>query len=330
MRIVVDAMGGDHAPHEIVKGVLAAQEKWPNVHYILVGRKEEVRPLIEGANHLELIDAPEVIATDDEPTRAIRRKKDSSLVVATQLLQEQKADAMISAGNTGALMAAGLFIVGRMQGVERPGLGTVFPTMDGKGCFVIDLGANVDAKPQHLYHYAILGHAYMEEVMGCEHPRIGLLNVGTEDKKGNMLTKEVFQLLKESELNFVGNVEARDVLNGVCDVLVCDGFSGNVMLKSIEGVAATLFSILKEELTKTTMRKLAAATLKPGLRNIKNKLDYKEHGGAPLLGLQAPLIKAHGSSDARAIENAIGQAIKMIESQYVQRVMKHMEGMNEE
>lgn len=230
------------------------------------------------------------------------------MVVAGRLVKEKAADAMISAGNTGALMATGLLIAGRLEGIKRPGLAPMIPTMDGTGVLALDLGANMDATPENLLQYAIMGSIYRNKVHGISQPRVGLLNVGTEAMKGNELVKAAYPLLEQAPIHFIGNVEARDVLNGVCDVLVCDGFAGNILLKSLEGAAQAIFSALKVEFTRTLWSKLAAAVLKPGLVQFKKKLDYTEHGGALLLGVNGVCIKSHGSSDANAVKNAVRQA----------------------
>jgi len=239
-----------------------------------------------------------------------------------------KADACLSAGNTGALMAGGLFKVGRIEGIARPALATTLPTLDGKGFLMLDLGANADARPEHLLQYAIMGDIYAKKVRGLQKPRIGLLNIGTEDKKGNELTKAAFELLKEADLNFIGNVEARDLLEGVADVVVTDGFTGNMVLKSIEGTAGALFSMLKEAFMSSTKTKISAALMKNNLRDLKNKMDYTEYGGAALFGLQAPVIKAHGSSNAKAIYSAIRQASTMVEHTVISTItetVRHLE-----
>lgn len=243
-------------------------------------------------------------------------------------VEEGRADACLSAGNTGALMAGGLFKVGRIEGIARPALATTLPTLDGKGFLMLDLGANADARPEHLVQYAIMGDIYAKKVGGLQKPRIGLLNIGTEDKKGNELTKAAFELLKEADLNFIGNVEARDLLEGVADVVVTDGFTGNMVLKSIEGTAGALFSMLKEAFMSSTKTKISAALMKNNLRDLKNKMDYTEYGGAGLFGLQAPVIKAHGSSNAKAIFSAIRQANTMVEHTVISTItetVRHIE-----
>ncbi|TQK74888.1 phosphate:acyl-[acyl carrier protein] acyltransferase [Brevibacillus sp. AG162] len=315
MRIAVDAMGGDHAPKSTVLGALAAIKENPAITVVLVGDEQAIRnhlPQDIPAN-IEIVPAAEVILPDDEPVRAVRRKKNSSLVVAVEMAREKKVDAMISAGNTGALMTAGLLYAGRMDGIERPALCAYIPNTKGRVTLTLDVGANMDAKPHQLVQYAVMGSLYAEKVLGFERPTVGLLNVGTEEGKGNELTKAVFPLLQEADLNFVGNVEARDVMQGNCDVLVCDGFVGNVLLKAVEGAASTIFSQLKQEFTSSLINKLGAAILKPGLVRFKKKMDYAEYGGAPLLGLKSPVIKAHGSSNERAMKNAIVSATRFIQ-----------------
>ncbi|TKI54892.1 phosphate acyltransferase PlsX [Brevibacillus antibioticus] len=315
MRIAVDAMGGDHAPKSTVLGALAAIKENPAITVVLVGEEQAIRnhlPQDIPAN-IEIVPAAEVILPDDEPVRAVRRKKNSSLVVAVEMAREKKVDAMISAGNTGALMTAGLLYAGRMDGIERPALCAYIPNTKGRVTLTLDVGANMDAKPHQLVQYALMGSLYAEKVLGFEHPTVGLLNVGTEEGKGNELTKAVFPLLQEADLNFVGNVEARDVMQGACDVLVCDGFVGNVLLKAVEGTASTIFSQLKQEFTSSLINMLGAAILKPGLVRFKKKMDYAEYGGAPLLGLKSPVIKAHGSSNERAMKNAIVSATRFIQ-----------------
>ncbi|WP_028595621.1 phosphate acyltransferase PlsX [Paenibacillus assamensis] len=309
MRIAIDAMGGDRAPASIVEGALEAAKNWSELEIILVGDEQAIKPhLSNQPSNIRVVHTEERIEADDEPVRAVRRKKGASMVMAGRMVREGEADCMISAGNTGALMTTGLLVVGRMEGVERPALAPMIPTMDGKGMLALDLGANMDAKPEHLVQYAIMGSIYREKVHSIKKPRVGLLNVGSEAQKGNELTKAVFPLLEQAPIHFIGNVESRDVLEGACDVLVCDGFAGNVMLKTLEGTAGSLFNVLKQEFTRSWLTKLGAALVMPGLKRLKQTMDYKEHGGAPLLGLNGLVIKAHGSSDGRAVFNAIRQA----------------------
>ncbi len=327
MRIAIDAMGGDFAPDSTVKGAMDAAREWSDTEIILVGHQDRLRPLMsEAPANLILHHAEDVIEAEDEPVRAVRRKKDASMVVAGRLVHDKEADAMISAGNTGALMTTGLLVVGRMEGIERPALAPIIPTMDGRGVLALDLGANMDAKPEHLAQYALMGSIYREKVAGIAKPRVGLLNVGTEAKKGNELTKAAYPLLQELPIHFIGNVEARDVLTGACDVLVCDGFAGNILLKSLEGTAGAMFSVLKQEFTKSLKNKLAAAVLMPSLRGMKQMMDYKQHGGAPLLGLSGLVVKSHGSSDSEAIKNGVRQARLAIESRLTESISQEISG----
>lgn len=329
MRIAIDAMGGDLAPEEAVKGALAAAAEWPDTSFVLVGDEERVRPLLNGQAppNVELRHASETIEGDDEPVRAVRRKKDASMVVAARMVKEGEADAMLSAGNTGALMAAGLLVVGRIPGVDRPALAQTIPSTDDVGVLALDLGANVDARPEHLHMYAVMGSLYRRLVHGMERPRVGLLNVGTEEGKGNELAKEAFGLLSaEPGIQFTGNVEARDVLQRRCDVLVCDGFSGNIMLKSFEGAAALIMGEMKQAFASNILTKLAAAVMLPGLRGIRRKMDYKEYGGAPLLGLGGVVVKCHGSSDARAFRNGIRQARDAVRHGLIRAIADHISG----
>ncbi|KRF31976.1 phosphate acyltransferase PlsX [Paenibacillus sp. Soil787] len=309
MRIAIDAMGGDNAPKIVVEGALAAAKEWKDVQIILVGNSAAIEAhLTERPTNLTIHHTEEVIEAEDEPVKAVRRKKDASMVVAGRLVREKKAEAMISAGNTGALMTTGLLVVGRIPGIERPALAPMIPTMDGNGVLALDLGANMDATAEQLIQYAIMGSIYRSKVHGITKPRVGLLNVGTEATKGNELTKAAYPLMEQAPIHFVGNVESSQVLRAKCDVIVCDGFAGNIMLKSLEGAASTIFSALKQEFTKTFFTKLAAAVLKPGLTQFRKKLDYNEHGAAPFLGIDGLVLKSHGSSDANAIKNAVRQA----------------------
>ncbi|MED1949105.1 phosphate acyltransferase PlsX [Brevibacillus centrosporus] len=327
MRIAVDAMGGDNAPRSTVQGALAAVKENPSLTIVLVGDEQGIRSQLSGEipANIEIVPTTEVIDPDDEPVKAVRRKKNSSLVVAVQMARENVVDAAISAGNTGALMTAGLLYAGRMEGIERPALATFIPNIKGRVTLTLDVGANMDAKPHHLLQYAVMGSLYAERVLGFEKPTVGLLNVGTEEGKGNELTKAVFPLLTNADLNFVGNVEARDVLEGACDVLVCDGFVGNVLLKAVEGAAATIFSQLKQEFTSSLINKVGAAILKPGLMRFRKRMDYAEYGGAPLLGLRSPVIKAHGSSDAKAVKNAIASAATFVQQDVNEIIQKELQ-----
>ena len=313
MRLAVDAMGGDNAPKEIVLGAMKAIEKYNDIHIVLIGDESKIREHLTNEERIEIHHTEEVILGTDEPVRAVRRKKTASMVLAAQLVADGNADACISAGNTGALMAAGLFVIGRIEGIERPALAPTLPTIGGEGFLLLDVGANADAKPEHLVQYAIMGSIYSEKARGIANPRVGLLNIGAEEKKGNELVRNTYELLKDADINFIGNVESRDLLDGVADVVVADGFTGNMVLKTIEGTAMSVFKMLKSALTSSFKSKMAAAVLKPDLTVLKNKMDYTEYGGAGLFGLKAPVIKAHGSSDANAVFNSIRQAREMVE-----------------
>ncbi|KOP82102.1 phosphate acyltransferase PlsX [Cytobacillus solani] len=325
MKIAIDAMGGDHAPMEIVLGAMKAISEYKDIHITLVGDESKIKQYLTSDERIEILHTDEVILPTDEPVRAVRRKKTASMVLAAQQVADGKADACISAGNTGALMAAGLFVVGRIEGIERPALSPTLPTIGGEGFLLLDVGANVDAKPEHLLQYAIMGSIYAEKVRGVSNPRIGLLNIGTEEKKGNELAKDTFELLKQANIHFIGNVEARDLLDGVADVVVTDGFTGNMVLKTIEGTALSVFKMMKTALTSSLKSKMAAAVLKPDLAQLKSKMDYSEYGGAGLFGLKAPVIKAHGSSDANALYSAVKQTRNMVENAVSQTIKEAVE-----
>ncbi|MFA8437539.1 phosphate acyltransferase PlsX [Pueribacillus sp. YX66] len=328
MRIAIDVMGGDHAPKAPILGVLAAIKTFPEISFTLVGDENKIKPYISNDERISILHTEEVIEPDDEPVRAVRRKKNASMVLAATEVREGRADACISAGNTGALMATGLFRVGRLQGIDRPALAPTLPTLDGKGFLLLDAGANMDAKPIHLLHYAIMGSIYIEQVRKIDSPKIGLLNVGTEEGKGNELSKATFDLLKTAPIHFVGNIEARDLLNGVADVVIADGFSGNLVLKTLEGTGASLLSLLKSELTSSFVAKIAALFLKRSLLGIKQKMDYSEYGGAALFGLKAPVVKAHGSSNETAILHTIRQTKEMVERNIILQVKEKIKELN--
>ncbi|SES74440.1 phosphate acyltransferase PlsX [Anaerobranca gottschalkii] len=312
VKIALDVMGGDNAPQAPILGGVEALKTDSELYIYFVGPvqaiKEQLSKLdiekLEG--RYEIIDAQEVITNDDKPVEAVRRKKDSSLVKAVTLVKEGKANSVVTAGNTGAFMAAGYFILGRIKGISRPALAPIFPAQGGKHTVVLDIGANMDATAENLLQYGKMGSIYAQRVFNIKNPKVGLLNVGVEEGKGNEVTKAAYDLLKnDPSINFIGNVEARDVPMGVADVIVCDGFVGNVMLKFMEGLASSIFASLKEELTRGVFRTIGAMLLKPAFKDFKKKMDYSEHGGAPLLGVKGACIKSHGSSDAKAIKNAI-------------------------
>ncbi|MGM9927479.1 MAG: phosphate acyltransferase PlsX [Bacillus sp. (in: firmicutes)] len=329
MRIAIDAMGGDHAPKEAVLGAMKAVNEFEDLTIILVGDEARINEYMTPHERIEILHTDEEILATDEPVRAVRRKKQASMVLAAQQVADGNADACISAGNTGALMAAGLFVVGRIKGIDRPALAPTLPTLNGDGFVLLDVGANAEARPEYLVQFAIMGSVYAEQVRGIKNPRVGLLNIGTEEKKGNDLTKATFPLLKEAPINFVGNVESRDLMNGVADVVVTDGFTGNMVLKTVEGTALNLFKMIKEAMMSNFKSKMAAAVLKPELKKIKAQMDYSEYGGAGLFGLKAPVIKAHGSSDSTAFFSAIRQARTMVQYEVVPIIQKYMDEQKE-
>lgn len=322
--VALDAMGGDLAPVEIVKGAVDAVKEL-NVDIKLVGQQDKINAELAKYTYpkerIQVVHAEEVIGTDEVPTSAIRRKKDSSLVVGLNLAKSGEADAFVSAGSTGALLTGALLIVGRIEGVERPALGTCLPTKTGF-TFLLDSGANVDCKAKYLEQFAKMGSVYVENIFGMAQPKVALVNIGAEKEKGNTLTKEAYELLEVSEnINFVGNIEPRDIPFGQADVIVCDGFVGNTILKLSEGLSKTLIDIIKEEITAGSY-KFAAAMLKTPFRNVKKRFDSDEVGGAPFIGLKSLVVKAHGSSNARAIKNAIRQCVLFTEADIVGKI-KH-------
>lgn len=323
-RIAIDAMGGDHAPKEIVLGVNQALADFSDIEIQLYGDESKIREYLTATERVSLIHTDEKIESDDEPAKAIRRKKQASMVLAAQAVKEGRADAVLSAGNTGALLAAGLFVVGRIKNIDRPGLLSTLPTIDGQGFDMLDLGANAENSPHHLHQYAILGAFYAQHVRGIERPRIGLLNNGTEAGKGDPLRKETYQLLADDEtLNFIGNIEARELLNGVADVVVADGFTGNAVLKTIEGTAMALMGQLKTAIKGGGLKgKLGALLLKDSLYSLKESLDYSGAGGAVLFGLKAPVVKSHGSSDAQSIYSTIRQVRTMLDTDVVGKAVQ--------
>lgn len=319
MKIIIDTLGADKGPSEIIKGSMAALEEY-EIELIFVGNEEyiseELKKYSFDNNKVEIINATDEIKNTDEPALAIRRKKDSSMVVAMNALKDGVGDGLVSTGSTGALLAGGLFIVKRIKGIDRAALASVYPTVKGIS-FLLDMGANVECKPEFLKQFALMGSIYCEEVLNIDSPKVGLINIGVEEGKGDSLRKETYELLKESNLNFIGNYEARDIMTGNCNVMVCDGFTGNVILKSTEGIAMSVGNLLKESIMSSTKGKMGALLLKPQLKELKNTLDYREYGGAPLLGISKPVIKAHGSSDALAFKNAIKQTISVIEKDII-------------
>ncbi|HEL0587890.1 TPA: phosphate acyltransferase PlsX [Streptococcus equi subsp. zooepidemicus] len=323
-KIAIDAMGGDHAPKAIVEGVNQAIEAFSDIEVQLYGDQSRIESYLVKSDRVSIVHTDEKINSDDEPAKAIRRKKNASMVLAARAVKDGRADAVLSAGNTGALLAAGLFIIGRIKGVDRPGLLSTLPTVDGSGFDMLDLGANAENTAEHLHQYAILGSFYAKHVRGIAKPRIGLLNNGTEATKGDSLRKEVYgRLASDSSLQFIGNVEARDLMSGVADVVVADGFTGNAVLKSIEGTAMSIMGQLKSAIAAGGVKaKLGALLLKGSLYDLKHTLDYSSAGGAVLFGLKAPLVKSHGSSDAKAIFHTIKQVRTMLETDVVGQLVE--------
>ncbi|MCL2618345.1 MAG: phosphate acyltransferase PlsX [Defluviitaleaceae bacterium] len=320
--IALDAMGGDNAPAAIVAGAVAALAN-PDVMLLLVGKDDVVSA--ELAKHsydksrIRLISAASVITNDDHPAAAIKGKKDSSMVVGMNLLKAKQAEAFVSAGSTGALLAGATLIVGRIKGIERPAIATVIPSVD-RPFLLIDSGANVDCKPSYLYQFAVMGSVYMKSVLGVERPRVALANIGAEEEKGNALAKESYLLLSKSELNFVGNIEGNRIPLGEADVVVCDGFTGNVILKLFEGLSKALFGMVKAALSSSLSAKIGALLSMSALRGLKKKFDYADIGGAPFLGLKSLVVKAHGSSGQREITGAINQCVLFISADIVTRI----------
>ncbi|MBM7268197.1 phosphate acyltransferase PlsX [Streptococcus sp. 2018037] len=320
-RIAVDAMGGDHAPQAVVEGVNQALAAFPDIEIQLYGDEAKIKQYLTATERVSIVHTTEKINSDDEPVKAIRRKKEASMVLATKAVKDGQADAVLSAGNTGALLAAGVFVVGRIKNIDRPGLMSTLPTMDGKGFDMMDLGANAENTAHHLYQYGILGSFYAEHVRGVKQPRVGLLNNGTEDTKGTPVHQEAYKLLAEDKsINFIGNVEARELLNSVADVVVTDGFTGNAVLKTVEGTAKSIVGQLTGSIKNGGLRaKLGGLLVKPTLKKAFGAMDYKKAGGAVLLGLKAPVIKAHGSSDAQSIFYTIKQTRSILEAGIVEK-----------
>jgi glycerol-3-phosphate acyltransferase PlsX len=309
-RIVVDAMGGDNAPGEIVAGALMAVGGL-GVEVTLAGQTEAIRQEMQGTAEvkgLKIVEAPDTIEMDEHPTDAVKAKPNSSINAGIRLVKEGKADAFVTAGNTGAAMAAALLTLGRIKGIGRPALATIFPTGDGRLTMLLDVGANADCRPIHLVQFAYMGAAYMERMFGVTNPKVGLLSIGEEDSKGNQLTIEVNQALRASRLNFIGNVEGKDLTRGVCDVAVMDGFTGNVVLKTAEGMAEMMFTEIRKAVELTPWNKAAGLVLMSELRKVKRRLDYAEYGGAQLIGVDGIVVIGHGRSNARAIFSAIRAA----------------------
>lgn len=328
VRVVVDAMGGDNAPGEIVKGAVQAVNSHENIHIILTGLQDavenELKKYTYPADRVEVVHTSMVIETAEPPVAAIRSKKDSSIVVGMMMVRRGEADAFVSAGSTGAVLVGGQTIVGRIRGIERPALAPLIPTEKGVA-LLIDCGANVDARSSHLVQFAKMGSIYMENVVGVKNPRVGIVNIGAEEEKGNALVKETFPLLKQcGDINFIGSVEARDIPAGDCDVIVSEAFVGNVILKLYEGVAGTLVKVIKKGMMQNLKTKIGALLVKPALKSTLRSFDATEYGGAPLLGLKGLVVKTHGSSKAKEVEHSIYQCVQFKEQQINEKIKDHI------
>ncbi|MDO4454501.1 MAG: phosphate acyltransferase PlsX [Eubacteriales bacterium] len=324
VKVVVDAMGGDNAPAEIVRGAVDAVNKRNDIKVILTGKQKDIEDQLQKYTYpkeqIEIVCASEVIETAEPPVKAIRSKKDSSIVVGMNLVKKGQADAFVSAGSSGAILVGGQLIVGRIKGIERPPLAPLIPTKNG-AALLVDCGANVDARPSHLVQFAKMGATYMEHVVGIKNPKVGIVNIGAEEEKGNALVKETFPLLKQcTDINFIGSVEARDIPYGICDVIVCEAFVGNVILKLYEGVGAVLISKVKQGMMTTLRSKIGAMLVKPALKKTLKAFDAGQYGGAPLLGLNGLVVKAHGSSKANEITNSIIQCVQFKQQQINEKI----------
>jgi len=322
--IALDAMGGDYAPVETVHGAVDAVAEHPEIKVLLVGKQDEIEKELQkysyNKENIEVVNATEIIEMGEVPTKAIREKKDSSLVVAMKLVHDGQADAIVSAGSTGAILVGGQLVVGRIKGIKRPALAPFLPSKKGFS-LLIDCGANVDARPEHLVQFAQMGTVYFENVMGKKNPTVGIVNIGTEEEKGNQLVKETYPLLKECEgINFIGSVEAREIASGGADILVCEAFVGNVILKFFEGVALTFLGCIKEGLMSSLRTKLGALMVKPALKGLVKTFDVSSQGGAPLLGLKGLVVKAHGNSKAKEIKTALCQCIAFKENSINEKI----------
>ena len=329
--IALDAMGGDNAPDAIVRGAAAALRQFSDVRILLAGPSERLKPLADAAGEargrMEILEADEVIGMDEPPMLAVRKKVNSSMVRAALAVRERRAGAMVSAGSTGALLACGMLRLGRIPGVERPALAPVFPGVNGPW-LLIDSGANVDCQPKYLAQFGLMGSVYMRGVMGVAEPKVALANIGVEAEKGNKTVREAYELMTaQKSYRFVGNCEAREIPMGNCDVVVADGFAGNIILKYTEGMAEAMMSMLKESLMSSFATKVGAALSKPAFRAFKRRLDYNAYGGAPLLGVEGAVVKAHGSSGEEAICNAVRQARTMLEGGVVERIREGLSGL---
>ena len=323
MKIILDGMGGDNAPFSVVEGAVLASRETQH-HICIIGQEELIIPELKKYKYesekISVINATQVISNDDAPVRAVRSKKDSSIVKGINMVKNGEGDIFISAGSTGALLAGGLFILGRIQGIDRPALASVYPIVGGIPSLLVDAGANADCKPNNLLEFGIMGNIYMEKVIGRKDPKVGLVNIGAEAAKGSTLTKAAYDLLEQSHLNFIGNVEAREVPKGACDVIVTDGFTGNVLLKLTEGLAWNILQVIKKKFTDGVKAKLGAALLIDKMTELKQEFDYSEYGGAPILGVRGPIVKMHGSSNANAVKNTILKGIPYVSENVVDTI----------
>lgn len=324
IKIAVDAMGGDHAPHSEVEGAVAAVHEYP-VSVVLVGQKEKILAELKRCAPspelpIEVENATQVVTMEDMAAASFRKKRDSSIHIAARLVRDGKAAGIVSAGNTGAVMATSKIVMGALPSVDRPVIAAVFPTSKQKPAILLDVGANVDCKPFHLEQFAIMGEIYSRVIFNVAHPRVGLLSIGEEASKGNDVTKDTYALLKKTSLNFIGNVEGRNIFDGSCDVVVCDGFIGNVVLKASEGLIEAVSSMLKEELSATLTSKVGYVLSQHAFSNFKRRLDYSEYGGAPLLGLKGVCIICHGRSNSNAIKNAIRVAYEFCHNKVNEKI----------
>ncbi|WP_338029086.1 phosphate acyltransferase PlsX [Geothrix oryzisoli] len=330
-RIALDVMGGDHAPHATLLGAREALQAWPGLFLILVGDEAVVRPQLarhgftpELMARVEVVHASQTVVMEDKATSILKEKKDSSIRVAAQLVREGRAHGVVSMGHTGAAMVASSLVIGKLDGVDRPALASVLPNMKGGPTVLLDVGANVDSRAEHIAQFAVMGSVYAEEVLGLERPRVGILSVGEEDGKGTDVTKDASAMLREMEIRFEGNAEGRDIWNGNFDVIACDGFVGNVVLKSSEALAEGIIGGLRDSFMESPITKLAGLLAKPAMKRFKKKLDYAEYGGAPLLGVKGVSIIGHGRSDHKAVRNAIRAALRAVEHRLHERIQERV------
>ncbi|AZP05211.1 phosphate acyltransferase PlsX [Jeotgalibaca ciconiae] len=336
MRIAVDAMGGDHAPQAIVEGILMAEKEFSDVEFLLYGDGAQIKPLLGeqyNQDKIKVIHTDEKITSDDEPVRAVRSKRNASMVLAARAVKNGEADALFSAGNTGALLASGLLVIGRIKGIDRPGLMPVLPVIgkENQQFVLMDVGANADSKAENIHQFGILGSYYAKFVLGINSPKVALLNNGSEEGKGSELSKKAYELLSEDDsLNYIGNIEARELFSGDADVIVTDGFTGNAVLKTIEGTALGLMKLMKNSIVNGGMKtKLGGLLVKDALSDVKDTMDYSKHGGAVLFGLRAPVIKTHGSADKTAVFHTIKQIRKILSSNVIEDLVNFFEEQNQ-